>query len=152
MLMPSEVLKKPLFVVCATTVCTKTAGTDTMPSRITASRVLTGFSSIVSAKAIRMVPGQFLIAGLCKHSRSHPSKSARRTKHPRQRNASTIKAWLRVEEWAVSVALPEIGQDDHACDRRIGTPQRGEGVALDLHYSQENRQVGRPKQYHHFDL
>ena len=59
---------------------------------------------------------------------------------------------LRVEERAVSTASPEVDEDDHACDGRVGTPQRGEGVALDLHYNQENYQVGRAEDYHRPDL
>jgi hypothetical protein len=48
---------------------------------------------------------------------------------------------LRVDERAVTVASPEVGQDDHARDRRVGAPQRGEGVALDLHYNLQNCQI-----------
>src|SRR5271155_1514400 len=59
---------------------------------------------------------------------------------------------LGIEEWAVSVAFPEVGEDDHAGYCRIGTPQRGEGVALDLHYCQEDYQVRRAEDDHGLDL
>src|ERR1019366_7757767 len=35
-------------------------------------------------------------------------------------------AWLSVEKRPVSAASPEVGKDDHTCDRRVRTPQRGE--------------------------
>ena len=35
---------------------------------------------------------------------------------------------LRVQERSVSAASPEVGEDDHTCDRRVRAPQRGERV------------------------
>ncbi len=55
---------------------------------------------------------------------------------------------LRVEEWPVSAASPEVREDDYACNRRVCAPQRGERAPLDLHDNQENRQVCRAEDYH----
>jgi hypothetical protein len=60
--------------------------------------------------------------------------------------------WLRVEERAGCVAFPEVGEDDQACDCRVGTPQRSEGVALERHYNQENYEVSHAEDHHHPDL
>src|ERR1700733_3711956 len=59
---------------------------------------------------------------------------------------------LGVEERAFTVASPEVGEDDHAGDGGVGTPKRGEGVALDLHYNQEDCQVGCTEEDHRLDL
>ncbi len=59
---------------------------------------------------------------------------------------------LRVAEGPVLRASPEVGEDDHTCDRRVGTPERGERVALKRQDSQENNQVRRPEDYHRLDL
>jgi len=39
-------------------------------------------------------------------------------------------AWLRIEEGPVSLAAPEVGENDHTSDRRVCTPKRGECVSL----------------------
>ena len=54
----------------------------------------------------------------------------------------------RVEKRPEPATFPEIGENDHACDGCVGTPERGEGIALDHHYNQENRQVCRAEDYH----
>src|SRR5271165_987226 len=57
-----------------------------------------------------------------------------------------------VGERAVFAACPEVVEDDYTCDRRVGAPQRGEGVALERHYNQENGQVSGAENHHGLNL
>src|SRR5580658_1807520 len=65
---------------------------------------------------------------------------------------SSVWKWLRVEERSFSPASPEVGEDDHTCDRRVRTPQRGEGVPFKRQNNQENRQICGAEDYHCPDL
>src|ERR1700722_1834054 len=58
----------------------------------------------------------------------------------------------RVAERPLAMTLPEVCEDNYACDRCVGTPQRSERVPLERHYSQENRQICGPEDYHRPDL
>jgi hypothetical protein len=45
----------------------------------------------------------------------------------------------------VSVAAPEVGENDHTSDRRICTPKRGERISLELHHDQSIARFAVPK-------
>src|SRR6202008_3785543 len=59
---------------------------------------------------------------------------------------------LGIEERPVSVAAPEVAENDDTSDRRVCTPKGREGVPLELHYNQENCQVCSAEHNHHLDL
>lgn len=71
---------------------------------------------------------------------------------PLEDKSSILLTILGIQERPLSVASPEVGENDHTCNRRVRTPQRGECVSLDLHYNQQYRQVCRAEDYHHLDL
>ncbi len=51
----------------------------------------------------------------------------------------------------MAVASPEVGKDDHTRDGGVGTPKRGEGVALDLHDKQQYEKICGAEDHHHPD-
>ena len=54
-------------------------------------------------------------------------------------------SWLGIEERPLSVAAPEVGENDETSDRRVCTPKGGERVPLELHYNQEITRFAAPK-------
>src|SRR5579864_7727533 len=88
-----------------------------------------------------------------------PLRHHRRVRSPTQSGKARIKnappsiAWaglavvaeptLCVNKRSVSMAFPEVAENDYTSDRRIRTPKRSERVPLEFHDGQQDRQVRR---------
>jgi hypothetical protein len=74
----------------------------------------------------------------CESRRNSPGPHARRVGSLlRQFQKRNVKSpWLGIEERPVSVAAPEVGENDDTSDRCVCTPKGGECVTLELHHNQ----------------
>lgn len=59
---------------------------------------------------------------------------------------------LPVAEGPLLVASPKVGQDDHAGNRRVCTPNGCKRISLDSHHDEQDGKVRRAENNHHLEL